>query len=320
MSEANTVDFHVHCTDSTARSVIDLAAQNGLVGIGLVQRVSYSPATSEYIEYGKKQGVEIWPGVEFTMMVKGQGTDLIVLGFNPMNPDIAELFNTQNRMEHSGRIAQMQRNFLENRGFEFDTLTRKEDLDLIKDLLSGQITEKAISWCRLVVKGFNNRDSIELLKSEFPDEWREVLNNYQGKPSYDTVDRLEAKFLWAHYFAPGKEGYIPVNNDQLLRNAVKSVHEAEGLIVYSPEGNFNIDVWKELKAIGVDGVMGWHGGEIELSPDQVELIEKQGKLILGGSDYDPEKEDWKIGRGNGRLDMPADVLVKFRQYVSKYKK
>jgi hypothetical protein len=312
MSE--TTDFHVHCTEQTAHSVIDLADRRGIAVLGLVQRVALSPNITEFVEYGKSKGVRVLPGVEFVVALDDKRVDLIALGFNPDHPLADEHFNSNRRNEKNRVIAAGQLEFLQGQGFNFDNTDPKQT-KLKQDLLQGLILEKAISWCRLAAQIEVNAPVIENLKNIFSTEWNEVVTKYTGKPGYETAQQLDAKFLWTTLFAPGRPGFVPVNNNVRVRELVEAVHQSGGIILYSPEGRFSEQTFQRLTIdYHIDGVYGWHGPDCDLTDEQIDYIESQGQLVLGGSDYDPEKNDWQIGIAKGGTEKSLQTVKQKLRY------
>ena len=80
------IDLHVHssCSDGTLSpaQVTSLAAQKGLRAIALTDHDTVS-GISEALEAGKKLGVEIIPGIEFSTSCQNRDVHIVGLHINP---------------------------------------------------------------------------------------------------------------------------------------------------------------------------------------------------------------------------------------------
>ncbi len=299
MSESNRVDFHVHYTDATAPSIIHEARDNGIVVLGLIGRAEISDKINDYVREGEQLGIEVFPGVECLSRIDGKFVDLIAIGVDENDSTIRRYFGQNDGIELNSRIAQHQYGFLQGQGFSFTDLS-EDSRTLLNELLAGRITEKAIKFCQIAVSNAENDLLIGGLKNEFSNEWQEVHDQFSNKPGYNEHPLwVTAKFLYQHYFAPGCPGYVliqPTSTD-----FINAAHQAGGVIVYSPEGDFNAGVWQTLVSQGVDGIMAWHGGDMEIAPEIASEAHRTGLLVLGGSDYNPDNNHWQMGNGKGDM-------------------
>lgn len=295
-------DFHVHYTDDTAKEIISYAARENVKAIALVGRAEVSDNVSRFVDFGEALGVEVVTGVEYLARVNSRSyVDLIALGFDHDQPLIARYFSskTERRRDMNIQVARKQRAFLEGEGFTFESLEQKEE-ELLRSLMGGEIVEKAINFCEIVVRNSKNRERFEEVRQENREEWEEYLQKYKKKAGYrDNPLFLEAKFLWYLYFRPGKEGFVPVLIG--AQKVIDAVHQTNGVVLYSPEGDYSEEDWEELQKMGIDGIMVWHGGKVELSSDIIKKARKDKLLVLGGSDYHPKKNHWKVGVGRGDM-------------------
>ena len=133
------------------------------------------------------------------------------------------------------------------------------------------------------------------------------MPNYKGN-----LRRQHGKFLYQLFFDIGMSGYnlIMKNVDEVgsVQKVLEVVHQAGGVVLYSPEGNFREDIWQELRKLGIDGIMAWHGGRLGFNMENrdipcgtIKCAIRDKLLILGGSDY--QQKDWLVGSGDGRLQM-----------------
>ncbi len=316
------VDFHIHydpMDEKSAFSAIDVAQKRNVIAMTLLARSEVSPNFSRFIDYGDKRGVEVVPGVEHLVVEKGKSIDLICLGFNPYDQNIQEYFGQQAGRLQNIRFAKFQINFLESKGFDLSNLSA-EQFDLLKRILHGEITEKAIKLCEIVSGVETNHILIERLKRENQKEWSEVVDKYSHMPNYKgDRRRLTAKFLWTVFFDVDKEGFIPISKN--TEKVINIVHSAGGVVLYSPEGSFNQEIWDKLKGIGIDGVMAWHAAGLGQSGRNVPDVpwsvarecRKRQLLILGGSDY--QQKDWEIGVGNGNMYINPRRYEELKNYL-----
>lgn len=307
-------DFHVHYTEETAKEIISYAARENVKGLALVGRAEISGGTNKFVEFGEAMGVDVIMGVEYLARVKDNTfVDLIAFGFDHEDPTIQYYFSSKSEYQKdiNTDIASKQKAFLEEKGFTFKDLEEEEER-LLNLLMEGAIAEKAIKFCELVVKNPLNRKKFEQLKEERKKEWNEVYDEYADKPGYrNNPLYLESKFLWYLYFRSGKEGYFPVLKS--ADDVIKIVHEAGGVILYSPEGEYEEEVWDNLKSHGIDGIMAWHGGRVELSSEVIKNARKEDLLVLGGSDYHPQKNNWQVGVGSGDMFISIRRMEELRQ-------
>jgi len=288
------VDFHVHYKperEESAYDAIDLAVEANVKHIALLARSEVSPNFNQFKMYGETVGVKVETGVELCTSLSDQEVGLVGLGFDDTN-DIQSWLGNDMKKQKSARLAKKQLSFLQSQGFNFDNLNGHGRL--LSNLLSGEVTEKAINFCKIASDIPENAEVIKSIQENSP-LWTKVKEDFGDKPEYKDV--LVAKFLYYNYFAHGKPG----NNTPKTgtKDAVERIQRNGGVALYSPEGNFNIDTWNKLKDIGIDGIMAWHGDKMELDFNMVKEIRSDGFLVLGGSDY--QERDWKVGTGSGAM-------------------
>lgn len=296
--DTDRVDFHIHYSDQNAEQIIEQARKNNVVALALIRRTEISENMENYINYGKALGVDVLPGVEYFARLDEGNVELIGLGFDYKAPPIREIFGISERKDFNRNLAAIQKKLFEAQGFSFESLSLGEN-ERLRSLLAGDISEKAILFCRLAVSSSLNRSKIVQLKMENEKLWEEVRAWAKPKSGYLEPRLVEAKFLWRLYFAPGKACFVPMQRS--AEEVVKRVHSAGGVMLYSPEGHFDEVSWSKLLALGIDGLMGWHGGNLEVGRNVIRDIKQRNLLIMGGSDYDPSVEEWQIGSGDGTM-------------------
>lgn len=311
------VDFHIHYENGTefnADYVFKEAVKKNVVALTLVGRLELSENLGEYIQTGEKYGIRTLSGVEYPVRIKDTLVDLVFIGFDYTNIGIKTLFGKCERKKDNSRVALLQKKFLENESFLVEGL-QTEDQNLLVKLLDGEISEKAISFCKIVVHNPKNKEILECLKLKEKYLWDETHRKYHDRLGYTEVQSIEAKFLWKNYFDFGKPGFLPVQVS--AKNIIECVHNARGVALYSPEGKFNKKVWDTLYNMGIDGIMGWHGGRLEIDARIIVETRARGLLVLGGSDYHPGKNEWKVGIGNGDMYISTRRMIDFDNYQKK---
>lgn len=313
------VDFHVHYENGTefdANFMFNEAVRRNVVALALIGRLELSDNLSEYIGIGEKYGVRTLPGVEYPVRIEDTLVDLVFIGFDYTNAGIRNLFGKSERKKDNSRVALLQKGFLENAGFMIEG-SSDETRVLLTQLLSGEISEKAISFCKIAVNNPKNKEKLESLKVEKQCLWDETCRKYFGRLGYTEYQSVEAKFIWKNYFDFGKPGFLPVQVN--ATNIIGEVHNAGGVALYSPEGKFDRKIWNTLCNIGVDGIMGWHGGKLEIDTKTIAETRTRGFLVMGGSDYHPGKKEWEVGIGNGDMYISTRRMIDFDNYHKRMK-
>jgi hypothetical protein len=291
-------DFHVHYSDENAEWILTKAKEANLCAVAFIRRAEMSDSLGEYINFGKSLGVEVIPGVEYFAALDEGNVDLISLGFDVNSPSMREVFGVAEKREYNARLAASQMRLMEDQGFSFQEIP-EEEMGNLRKLLDGEVTEKAILVCRLACSSLLNQQKIAELKRNNPAVWERLQSLVAERPGYKKPGAIDAKFLWQLYFAPGKSCFRRVQIS--AQNLIERTHQAGGVVLYSPEGELDVAAWHKLIEQGIDGIMGWHGSSLEISKSTVREVRAKGLLILGGSDYDMDKDHWQLGIGDGSM-------------------
>ena len=315
------IDLHVHYDprdERTAIAAINLAKGNDLTAISLLARSEVSPHFREFISYGEKVGVNVIPGVEHLVMDGKTPVNFICLGFDYMSKPIVDYFRGEFAISNSAKLAKFQMEFLKRKGFSLDDLNSEQSV-LLDQLLDGHITEKAINFCILISSLPKNKFLIENLKKESKQDWEFISNRYINMEGYqDNPNKLDAKFLWKIFFDVGKEGCPIVSKNS--KKVIDIIHKGGGVVLYSPEGSFDNNLWNTLIADDIDGIMAWHAGHLGSSDDHGDIPKdvikeciSSNRLVMGGSDY--QQKNWNIGNGNGHLYINARRFEELKKYI-----
>lgn len=315
------VDLHIHSSEDFKENIkfIQDAKDRGAIAIGMVGKIEIPPRIDELIEFGKSIEVEVIPGVENSEeLVRGVFSDFIGLGFDPNHPIARKYFSNEARRERNRELAQHQVGVLEKYGFSFDKLER-ESKELFDHVMDGYEAKKAVNLCRIVARTESNREALERFANENK-RWKEVYNFYSGQERFRNQPRylLKAKVLEYILFDFGREGYTPSVTDP--EEIINAIHKAGGVVFYSPEGKFDQDVWDRFRVLEGDGIMLFHGGSIKWPSGArpVEFlrdIRKNGLIVGGGSDFDPNKNHWEIVTGDGSLKLSHRRLDELKERI-----
>lgn len=322
------VDFHTHANPlelESGKHVVDIAILNNIKAIAIFAREQVLSYYDELIEYGKENKIDVFTGVETLSIIDGKPVELICIGFDAQKIAHEGLFSSH---KSNIKIAQLQKEFLESKGFSFDQTQNDHDLELLDSVMKGMVGEKAIRLCQILTRNDVMQSRISELISQNVELWEKVFSTYSQVDSYkDDPSKLNAKFLYLLYFDVKKEGFEYVSNkfDEYIPTVgtlISTIHNACGLVLYSPEGDFNSEIWEKLLTEDVDGIMGWHGASLgfelerrDIPSDVIRDCIKKDLLILGGSDFN--NGDWRLGSGsNDKLYMSKRRLDDLKQKLS----
>lgn len=318
------VDFHVHYSPDSIPEIVESAKRTnttalGLIGRGTIPRIDVWNTCSNYVE---SQGLTPIVGIEINRYIDNSYVDLILLGFDPSNKEFRKLYGDEAITRRSKIIAAHQERTLTEQGFIVSTLDSESTL-LLEKIRRGEQLEKAIHLCRIVVDNPDNEALFDIIRKKYPEVWNAIVDSYGDKGHYlDNPNALKAKFLWSLYFAPGKCGHIDAEDD--AQTMIDVVHKAGGVVLMSPEGKFSDTQYYKFLKMGGDGIMAWHGSRLGMEDSNIDITTEAilhtlrvNKLILGGSDFHPDKNHWKIGEGRGDMYINIRRFHEYKGYLNK---
>lgn len=308
--KGNKVDFHTHADPlsfESGKKVVDLAKENGVVAVAVFAREQVLPYYDQLIEYGRGLGVEVITGIESLTLVGGHPVQIVGLGF-----DHSRLMESKSvpQVEANIRMASLQKEFLEQKGFVVGKDLSEDKSQLLRSVLKGEITEKAVRLCEIAVFEKDNKVLVDKLIAENIDLWKKINMKY-FEYYKDDMQKMRTKLLYLIYFDVDREGFNYVINSYqrpipTISSQIDELHKAGGVALYSPEGDFDMEIWEYLKSCKIDGMMAWHahhlgfnGGEIDIPSRIIRECVKDNMLLLGGSDH-TAGGDWKVGEGRDK--------------------
>lgn len=237
--------------------------------------------------------------------------DLICLGFDHNYPDVQKEFGPDST-ELNARIVKEYLDKLSRLGFNLEPQTGSQK-ETLKNLKEGRITNRADHLSLLILElAEQNKDVIAALEQKYGPANKVDKRDNGFSPQKNWLYRLL-------FQAPAglASAYFQKQPDVLI----SLIHQAGGVTLYSPEEKFKPEIMEYLLTLGIDGVMGWHGAKLEDVPISViKSLRKTGKLILGGSDYDPIKDDWQPGSGKGTMYLSDRRAIELVNYLKSRQK
>lgn len=312
------VDLHVHgWGDQRDFDIIDRASNAQISAIAIGKRAGgVMKNYSELTEYANQKGIKLLTLSEFNIKLPwGTRTDLVAIAFDPNHPEIIQWKENAKVWNVSAAIEQIE--YLESLGISFNSLDnkQKEDLETIKE---GCDPERGGSLSFLAVQSGENIRIVERYLNLDKEKLLTLEKKYEGKTYLKGNVKL-AKYLWEICFsAEGVCRFSPQPPTHDIYRFIHTMKKAGGVVLYSPEGKFDIKAWGYLRSKNCDGIMGWHANTLfDEIPLRVAIsFLKEKRPILGGSDFDPIKDDWQIGCGKGKMKIDERVLKTLDQYLA----
>ncbi len=283
--EKGRIDLHIHTTASdgtfTPREVVRYALEKGILAVAITDHDDVSGVEEALIE-GELLGVEVFPGVEFS--VDHEGTPFHLLGYmiDYRNKTLNETLDRlkKKRGERNLRIIEK----LNELGFE---LTYDEILEE-----AGEGAVGRPHFARV------------MMKKGYVGNFYEAFNKYLRKdgPAYAERDRV--KFT---------------NAVNIIRSAggLPVIAHPHGLEMKDRRdlGAF-LDV---LIGLGLAGIEVYYSKHTKNQTAMyLGLAEEKGLVVTGGTDFHGEnKPGVDMGSGKGNMFIPYSLAVKLREACAK---
>ena len=268
------IDLHTHstCSDGTFTpdEVVEEAAKAGLSAIALTDHDTINGLSSA-IEAGKKYGVEVITGIEFSVAADTE-MHLLGLNFNLDCPAITEILDEM--------ILQR-----ELRNYKVIKLLEKCGFHITIDDILAEATSPVTGRSQIAKA---------MLKKGYVSSIKEAFDKYLsfGKPAFverSTLTPEEA--IKIIHKSCGKAFLAHLNQTG------KTDEELYTLL-------------KHLKECGLDGIEGYYTEYTDdMNTKYRKMAENLGLLLSGGSDFHgANKDGYEIGKGKGNLRIPYELL------------
>ena len=275
------VDLHVHstCSDGTLTpsELVSLAKKTGLSAFALTDHDTVK-GLPEAMEAGKREGIEVLPGIEFSTEYKGKDIHIVGLEFDPESP----VFLTEIRHFQDSRL-------LRNRKM-IEKLHDEGGIDISWEQMQEAFGEAV--WTRAHFARY-------LLDHHYIKTMQEAFTRYVG----DTCP----------YFVP-REKVTPGQAVRLIRKTGGIPVLAHPLQYHLSDEKLRHLV-RTLKKDGLIGVEALYSTHTQMDESYVRrLARTEGILISGGSDFHgSNKPAISLGTGRGNLKISYDILTNLRE-------
>lgn len=273
------IDLHTHstCSDGTftPTEVVKAAKDAGLSAIALTDHDTID-GLKEAIEAGKKYGIEVITGIEFSVMSDTE-MHLLGLGFDLDCPAITEILDEM--------IYQRE-------------LRNRNVIELLSDIGIYITIDDILAEATSKVTG-RSQIAKAMLKKGYVSSFTEAFDKYlaHGKPAFvqkttllpetaiKIIKQCGGKSSLAHLNQIGK------SDDKLFK------------------------ILSHLKSAGLDAVEGYYTEYTDAMNIRYRKIAADiGLKLTGGSDFHgANKDGYNIGTGKGNLKIPYELLDKLRQ-------
>ena len=268
------IDLHTHstCSDGTftPEEVVEEAAKAGLSAIALTDHDTINGLSSA-IEAGKKYGVEVITGIEFSVAADTE-MHLLGLNFNLDCPAITEILDEMiiQRELRNYKVIKL----LEKCGFYIT----------IEDILAEATSP--VTGRSQIAKA--------MLKKGYVSSIKEAFDKYLsfGKPAFVERSTLTPEEAIKIIHKSGGKAFLAH-----LNQTGKTDEELYTLL-------------KHLKECGLDGIEGYYTEYTDdMNTKYRKMAENLGLLLSGGSDFHgANKDGYEIGKGKGNLRIPYELL------------
>ena len=273
------IDLHTHSHFSdgsmTPTDLVALASESGLKAIALTDHDTFD-GVGEALEAGKKYGVEVIPGIEFSAVSTGE-THILGFCIDITNKEINDAVNKAKelRLINNQRTAEA----LQKLGFDI-TVEDAKKLSPIGNMGRAHFAKV------MVQKGY-----VSSVKEAFD------LYLQKGKPAFNSLRLLEPEEAIRLIHGAGGKAFLA----HLHLTKFKD-EELENYVI-------------RLKNAGLDGIEGYYTEyDDAMEKEYQSLAEKHNLILSGGTDFHgANKPHIKIGVGYGNLKIPYELLEKIKQ-------
>lgn len=273
------IDLHTHSHFSdgsmTPTDLVALAKENGLKAIALTDHDTFD-GVGEALDAGKKYGVEVIPGIEFSAVSTGE-THILGFGIDITNKEINNAVNKAKelRLINNQRTAEA----LQRLGFDI-TVEDAKKLSPVGNMGRAHFAKV------MAQKGY-----VSSVKEAFD------LYLQKGKPAFNSLRLLEPEEAIRLIHAAGGKAFLA----HLHLTKFKG-EELENYVI-------------RLKNAGLDGIEGYYTEYDDAMQAEYQALAKKHKLLIsGGTDFHgANKPHIKIGVGYGNLKIPYELLEKIKQ-------
>lgn len=268
------IDLHTHstCSDGTLTptQVVKAAKDAGLRAIALTDHDTID-GLSEAVEAGKKYGIEVITGIEFSVASDTE-MHLLGLGFDIDCPAITSILDEM--------IYQR-----ELRNYKVSKLLADIGFDITVDDILAEATSKVTGRSQIAKA---------MLKKGYVSSITEAFDKYlkQGRPAFVQRTTLSPeKAIEIIKQSGGKSSLAHLNQ------IGKSDDELYKILAH-------------LKSVGLDAIEGYYTEYTEdMAEKYRKMAEDLGLKLTGGSDFHGENKDgYNIGAGKGNLRIPYELL------------
>ena len=272
------IDLHTHSTASdgtfTPTEVVKAAKDAGLSAIALTDHDTIAGLV-EAIEAGKKYGIEVITGIEFSVTTDTK-LHLIGLNFSLDCPEIRNVLDDLIKSRDSRNTEVI--NKLQAMGFDVT-------LDDTLEFASSNVVGKSQIARAMIKKGY-----VSTVKEAF-EKYLGI-----GTPAYVKRETL----------SPGKAIEIIKKSGGFTSLAHLNQTNRSDEELYT--------LLSGLKAAGLDAVEGYYTEYTEdMNIRYRKLASDLGLKLTGGSDFHGKNKDgYAIGTGSGNLRIPYSLLESFR--------
>lgn len=268
------IDLHAHstCSDGsmTPTEVVKLAKEKGLAAIALTDHDTVY-GLKEAIEAGKKYGIQVITGIEFSVTDK---VPMHMLGLN-FSLDCPEITNTLDELVKNREIRNVR------------------VIEKLKEIGFDVSLEEMLEFSTSNVTGRSQIARV-MMKKGYVSTVKEAFEKYLGfgRPAYVKRKSLSAEKAIQIIKNSGGKAFLAHLNQTKLDDA-----ELYALLA-------------NLKEYGLDGVEGYYTEYTDdMSFRYRKMADDLGLILSGGSDFHgTNKDGYELGTGKGNLRIPYGLL------------